>query len=121
MLFSKDKKGHLMTTTVPNLAKQSSLESHGLLVDGGQTKSLFISSSWSAEEVASWLRDNLPKPFDWLDSNLSSQDLQYRLLIKTGTKFSLCTSTAPTGYELNKYKGGSGKTWSARQIWIGRI
>ena len=108
-----------MRVAAPNLGKQSNLESHGLLVDGGAEKSLFILSSWTAAEVVEWLREKLPGPFEWLDANVSPPNPQYRLLIKIGAKFSLCGSTAPTGYELNKYKGGNGKSWMAKQIWLG--
>jgi hypothetical protein len=118
----KDNEGDLVTTAFPNLSKQSQLESHGLLVDGGQTKSsLYISSAWTAAEVMEWLREKLPKPFEWLDANVSPPSLHFQLLIKTGTRFSLCPSTAPTGYDLSKYKSGNGKAWSAKQIWIGKF
>jgi hypothetical protein len=109
LIFLKDKGGFLVNTIVPNLAKQSNLESQGLLIDGGKDKSLFISSSWSAAEVMSWLRDNHPKPFDWLEANLSSRHARCRLLIKVRHRFSLCMTTAPTCYDFNKYKGGMGK------------
>ena len=117
----QDESGDLVRTTVPNLSQQSRLESQGLLNDGGHDKSLSISASWTAAEVEEWLREKLPKPFQWLDDNTSPSDLRYRLLIKAASKFSLCTSTAPTGYDLSKYKGGSGKSWVARQVWIGMV
>jgi hypothetical protein len=108
-----------VNTVAPNLGKQSSLEGQGLLVDGGQEKSLFILSSWTAAEVAEWVWEKLPKPLEWLNTNVSLPEAQFRLLIKTGTKFSLSGSTAPTGYDLNKYKGGNGKSWMVKQIWLG--
>jgi hypothetical protein len=99
------------------------LEKQGLLVDGGQAKSsLVISASWTAAEVSKWLQEKLPKPFEWLDANVSPPNPQYRLLIRTpGGKFSLCASEAPTGYELNKYRGGKGRSWAERQVWIGTV
>jgi hypothetical protein len=121
MSFSQGEDGELVNTIVPNLSKQAILENQGLLVDGGQAKSLFISSSWTAAEALEWLREKLPKPFTWLDANISPSSPPYRLLIKTGTRFSLCASENPTGYELNKYRGGSGKSWTARQVWIGAL
>jgi hypothetical protein len=102
----------------PNLGRQSKLEGQGLLVDGGPDKSLFILSSWTAAEVVEWLQEKLPMPFKWLGTNVSLGDPQFRLLIKSGSKFSLCGSTTPTGYDLNKYKGGNGKSWMAKQIWL---
>jgi hypothetical protein len=96
------------------------LEGQGLLVNGGPGKSLFISSSWSAAEVAEWVQEKLPKPLEWLSSNVLLPDPKFRLLVKIGTKFSLCGSTAPTGYDLNKYKGGNGKSWMVKQIWLGK-
>jgi hypothetical protein len=85
-MLLKDDDGNLVTTIVPDLGKQSSLESRGLLFDGGQTKSsLYISSDWTAAEVAEWLREKLPKPFEWLDANVSPPGLRFQLLIKTGT------------------------------------
>jgi hypothetical protein len=75
MSFSQGEDGELVNTIVPNLSKQAILENQGLLVDGGQAKSLFISSSWAAAEALEWLREKLPKPFKWLDANISPSSL----------------------------------------------
>ena len=120
-LCFQDENGDLVNPAAPNLTKQSKLENQGLLIDGRADKSLCNSSDWTAAEVEEWLREKLPRPFKWLDANMPSSDPKYRLLIKNSTMFLLCPSTAPTGYDLNKYKGGSGKSWTARQIWLGAL
>ena len=109
-----------MNSSVPNPTQQATLESQGLLVFGGKARSLSISSHWTADEVFDWLQETLPKPFEWLNTNVSSPIPRFRLLIRKGWKFSLCSSKAPTGYDLNQYKGANGRQRTRGQVWIGR-
>jgi hypothetical protein len=71
-LCFQDENGDLVNAAAPNLTKQSKLENQGLLVDGSADKSLCFSSDWMVAKVEEGLRKKLPKPFQWLDDNMSS-------------------------------------------------
>jgi hypothetical protein len=68
--------GELVQTVVTKPMEIKNYIQHGLVVEAGVARSLEFMESWSQKAVDQWLRDMLPKPFQWLDARFGHPDIE---------------------------------------------
>jgi hypothetical protein len=117
--------GELVQTAVPRPMEIENYIQHGLAVEAGVARSLEFMESWSQKAVDQWLRDMLPKPFEWLDARFGLPDVEngevhWVLLQRDQRRLFVVERNPTTGAELSRAKGTAARNpaqWNVRIGW----
>jgi hypothetical protein len=118
--------GELVQTAVPKPMEIENYIQHGLAVEAGVAKSLEFMESWSQKAVDQWLRDLLPKPFEWLDARFGHPDIEsgevHWVLLQRDQRHLFAVKRNPTtGAELSRAKGTAARNPSQWNVRIGKL
>lgn len=98
---------------------------HGLAVDTTEGRVMEFFESWSQARLDEWLREHLPKSFEWLDARYGHPDLEngetHWVLLKRDHSrlFVVGRNKQVTGVEMSKAKGTAGKGYEQWHVRIG--
>ncbi|KAF8546046.1 hypothetical protein OG21DRAFT_1518381, partial [Imleria badia] len=117
--------GRLSDCKVPQKSELEEYRQHGLLIseDGGSEQDCDIEFLvlWSMNDIDSWLRRLLPKPFEWLDARLGKPaegSFHWVLLNSERKRYFVLMRPTITGKELDEMKGSVGRKFTAFSVVI---
>ncbi|KAI9570857.1 hypothetical protein HD554DRAFT_2079525 [Boletus coccyginus] len=111
--------GRLSICKVPRKSVLEEYRQHGLLVSDDGEQDIEFLISWSMNDIDSWLRCLLPKPFEWLDARLDKPakgSFHWALLNSERQKYFVLTRPTITGKELDEVKGSAGRKFTAFSV-----
>jgi hypothetical protein len=113
--------GELNNDTTPDGEVEGNLETWDLAVLGAKG-TLWFCEEWNNERLDEWLREILPKPFSFLDSEygapMDAKKRHWRLLESSRKRLKKHRSVAD-GYAFKEVKGTAAKAWTEYKIYIG--
>ncbi|KAG6380631.1 hypothetical protein JVT61DRAFT_4997 [Boletus reticuloceps] len=113
--------GRLSICKVPRKSEFEEYRQHGLLVSEDGEQDIEFLVSWSMNDIDSWLRRLLPKPFEWLDARLGKPaegSFHWALLNSERQKYFVLMRPMITGKELNEVKGSAGRKFTTFSVVI---
>ena len=114
--------GELTDCKKPGKAELEEFRQYGMLVSEDDKQPIEFLVSWTAEDIDSWMRCLLPKPFEWLDARFGKPDdgsFHWVLLSSERKRYFRLRRTMITGKELDEAKGCTGQKFTTFSVVVG--